>query len=200
MKRIIFILSILIVHQACFGQGRKYTFNAKGEAPKIDSNAAYLRTKKLPEFKLLLSAKNKDSVWFSDANIPANRPIIVIYFSPDCGHCQHEMREIIKNFDSLKKPFFVFCSFHPIDSIRAFATKYNLEKYPNMVMGRDVKYYIPVFFDVKFTPFVALYNTKKDFVTEYRQGIKMPELIQLIESMPVENELEKKRNKKGASN
>jgi hypothetical protein len=49
-----------------------------------------------------------------------------------------------------------------------------------MKVGRDPKYLIPAFYQVKFTPFVALYDKQKEFLKAWEMGVEMPELIEFI--------------------
>ncbi|MFP5040928.1 peroxiredoxin family protein [Parasediminibacterium sp. JCM 36343] len=155
-----------------------------------------------PDFRILQSVnkKSKDSTWFSPKDLPTKRPLVITYFSPECGHCHHEMKEILKNMDSLKQAFFVFASFHDLDSIKGFAEKYELSKYSNIAMGRDTKYYLPVFYHVKFTPFVAVYDADRMLVKVYEQGADMHEMIQLVNAAPAGNATDKKSKKKAATN
>jgi len=54
----------------------------------------------IPSFDFLLS----DSITrVNTATIPEGTPIALLYFSPDCEHCQHETETIIHHMDSLKQ-------------------------------------------------------------------------------------------------
>ena len=147
-----------------------------------DTLPPYLKTKLIPNFKVLECNSTKyDSVWITNETLPKNKPIVFIYFSPECSHCEFETEEIKKHMDSLQNAFFIFVSYHPIEKIKAFYDKYELAKYPNIRMGRDPKYFIPSFFRVEFTPFVALYNKQASFVKAYKQGADMTDLIGLLQ-------------------
>ena len=199
MKQII-LASLLISFGFLSFCQNKNTFDTKFDNnKKVDSLPAFAR-QPIPNFRLLVSVKGKDSIWFSNNDMPKNRPIAIIYFSPECGHCQFEMKEIEKNMDSLKDVFFVFASFHPIDSLYSFEKKYNIPSYPNIVMGRDTKYFLPIYYSVKFTPFFALYDPQGKFVKSYDQGVKMPELIKLVNELPITKIIDKKSKKKSVTN
>jgi thiol-disulfide isomerase/thioredoxin len=147
----------------------------------MDTIPAYLKTNTLIPFRLLVDVgSKKDSVWFTPKNIPANVSLLVVYFSPECGHCQLETEEIIKNIDSLQNTQIVFASYHPLSEIKAYYKKYKLYNHKNIVMGRDVKYTLPTFFKVKFTPFSALYNTNGNFIKAYEMGLNIQEAIKLL--------------------
>lgn len=146
-----------------------------------DTLAPYIKTKTIPNFSILDCHSNTDSIWIDNNTLPKDKPIVFIYFSPECSHCEFETEEIKKHMDSLKNATFVFVSYHPIEKIKAFYDKYNLSKYPNIIMGRDPKYYIPSFFRVEFTPFVAVYTPQGNFVKAYKQGADITELIKLVQ-------------------
>jgi hypothetical protein len=130
--------------------------SAMGQTPETE--AAYKKDPKLPAFNLQLA----DSSWFTKADLPKTgyKYTIIVYFSPDCGHCQHEAKEITAHMDSLKNAFFVFVAYKPLDEIKGFAEYYGLDKFNNVKLGRDPKYYIPSFFRVTRTPFIVVYNQK----------------------------------------
>ena len=146
-----------------------------GQSP-IDTIPPYQKNKAMPEFKLLQT----DSSWLAKKDLPTYDYTAIIYFSPECSHCQHEAVEIVKNIDSLKNVLFIWASYRDFDDIKKFYYKYKLNQYPNMKVGRDPKYMIPSFYQVKFTPFVALYDCKKEFLKAWEMGVEMPELIEFI--------------------
>lgn len=170
MKQLIILLLIAI------------PFVSISQNNNYDTLAPYLRTKKIPEFSVLDCHSTKtDSIWINNKTISKDKPVVFIYFSPDCGHCEIETEAIKKHMDSLKNATFVFVSFHPIEKIKAFYDKYDLAKYDNIVMGRDPQYHIPSFFRVEFTPFVAVYTPQGNFIKAYKQGANMTDLISLVQ-------------------
>jgi thiol-disulfide isomerase/thioredoxin len=155
--------------------------NAAAAFEVVDTIPAYLKTNTLIPFKLLVDVGNKkDSVWFSNNNIPPNVSVLVMYFSPECGHCKTEMEELIKHIDSLAYTQIIFASYYPLKDIKKFYQYYQLHRYKNIVMGRDVRYTLPTFFKVKFTPFSALYNNNGKFIKAYEMGLNMQEAIGLL--------------------
>jgi len=167
------------------------------EQAHIDTIPAYLKNTAIPSFQILTDtvlkkgvlkdvAGNdsagmvKDSTWFTNADLPKNRPVVIVYFSPECSHCQHEAEELEKSMDSagygLHKAFYVWVSFHPLKDLKKFGSQYHLDKFKNICIGRDLKYYIPSYFKVEFTPYIGVYNKNGRFVKEFRQGATPAEL------------------------
>ena len=112
--------------------------------------------------------------------LPKKEYTVIIYFAPDCGHCQHEMKEIIKSIDKFNKVNFVWVSFKSMPEISEFYLKYEISKYPNMFMGRDLDYKLPSFYRVKFTPFVAVYDKNNLFIKAFEGGAEMKDLLAVL--------------------
>jgi hypothetical protein len=166
MNRNFFLSILFLVIGVC-------TINAQST---IDNRPSYAKNPSLPAFKLILT----DSTLFTEKFIPKAEYTCIVYFSPDCGHCQYEADQMIRNMDSLKQVQFIWVSYRDFNDIKAFGRKYQFDLYPNIIIGRDPEYTIPAFFQVKFTPFVALYDKNKLFLKAWESGVEMPELLQFI--------------------
>ena len=75
------------------------------------SRTPYLMDKKLPFFKMMLT----DSSLFYKSNLKKNRATIIIFFSPDCEHCQMETKELTASIKLFKKAQIIMAS--PLDYI-----------------------------------------------------------------------------------
>ncbi|MCA6450150.1 MAG: redoxin domain-containing protein [Chitinophagaceae bacterium] len=142
MKQVVFFLLLILTGGALYAQG------------KTDDQAPYKKDPTIPAFTIQLT----DSTWFTKEQLPKYNRTILIYFSPDCGHCQEEAKDIVQHMDSLKSAFFVFIAYKPLDDIKSFAAYYGLDRFPNVRIGRDPKYFVPAFYRVKYTPFLAVYD------------------------------------------
>ncbi len=146
-----------------------------------DPDAPYKKDPKLPAFKILQT----DSSWFTKEQVPRQYDYTaVIYFAPDCGHCQYTVGELVKHMDSLKNVFFVMAAYKSLAEIRQFYNHYNLAVYPNIRMGRDPEYAIPSFYRVESTPFVAVYDKKGILIKVYdpphNPVMEVSQLVELV--------------------
>lgn len=137
----------------------------------------YLKTKEVPGFKLLLM---DSSTYFYKYQLKKNTPTVIIYFNPDCDHCQTEAAHLVDSMRYVKKAQFVFASYSKFSEIKAFAIKYQLSTQPNIKVGRDENFYIPSFYRVRFTPFVAVYNKKGALVQVFEGGTSILNLSKLL--------------------
>jgi thiol-disulfide isomerase/thioredoxin len=167
MKKVTTLLSVFIV--SLFAT---MTLSAQ---ENIDPNAPFLKDKNIPRFTLNLTTDKT----FNNTQIPKTKYTCIIIFSPDCSHCQDEATELTKNADKFKSVFFIWNSYKEMADIKAFATKYGLDKQSNVVVGKDPEFAIPVFFRPRMTPFVALYE-KGQLLKVFEQGVKVPELLKII--------------------
>lgn len=167
MKKLLAIIMVLFVVAA----------HAQS-SDNIDTVPPYKKTTKIPEFAILKS----DSTWFTNKEIPENKPTVIIYFSPDCGHCQMTAQEFVKDMDELKDVNLVWISYHTPEQIKTFADTYKLSQFPNVVLGRDPNYKIPVFYKIQFTPFMAVYDKKGKFLNAYPQGTSPDAIASLIKN------------------
>lgn len=161
MKKILFIL---------------FTFFSITSFAQTDDLPAYKKQPGVPQFMILQT----DSTWFTTSSLPKNKPVIITYFSPECGHCQLEAQELAKHMDDLKNVNFVWASYFTPAEIKEFMTKYEMKDFKNVHFGRDVKYYLPVFYDLKFTPFTAVYDKQGKLIKTYETGIDFKELSELL--------------------
>ena len=141
-----------------------------------DSLPIYKKFPSIPAFSLI----RPDSAVYTTDSIPKNKATVIIYFSPDCSHCQYEAKQIVKGQAELQNATFIWVSFHPLPEINAFKSQYGMDSFSNMVFGRDPKYFLPAFYKVAFTPYMAVYNARGQFVKEFREGAEIKELKELI--------------------
>ena len=100
---------------------------------------------------------------FNIANAPEGRPIILLYFSPDCEHCQKEIHGLLHHMDSLKKVQFYYITSDDFDEMKLFGQYYHLGKYRNITMGRDITYSFPGHFKAVAPPYLVVYDQNKRF-------------------------------------
>ena len=132
----------------------------------------------IPTFTVLKT----DSSYTSDKIIPKDKPVVIIYFSPECGHCQITADEFSKQMQDMQDIYFVWVSYYPLPEIKEFATKFNLQQFNNITIGRDEGYTIPSYYRVKFTPFMAIYNKDHHLIKTYQQGTDADTLISLLKT------------------
>jgi thioredoxin-related protein len=135
---------------------------------------------KIPPFKIL----RPDSTYFTPANLKKNKPVMIIYFSPDCSHCQHlvyEMEPKMKQFGDIQIVMVTFTEFTMLKMIQNFTRDFDLAKYPNITVGTEGRtYVVQRYYQVKTTPYIAVYDHKGKLVKAYDMVPPMDELIATV--------------------
>lgn len=135
---------------------------------------AYKRFPNVPPFKLL---RTDSANYFTKNDLKKNKPVLIIIFNPDCEHCKHETEEIIKNIDQLKNVQIVMATVMPFDMMKSFYEEYDLAKYDNIIVGQDIQYVLPSFYQIHFMPYLAMYDKKGNLLTTFEGAMKIEDLV-----------------------
>lgn len=147
---------------------------------QIDSTKLppYQRFPTLPPLEILLS---ESSTIYTKQQIPKDKPVIVMVFSPDCSHCQDETKDMIAHIEELKDVHIVMITMQPLWMMKDFIANYELAKYSNIVIGKDIHYFTPGFYNLRNIPFMALYNKKGKIIEAVSGTLPIAEVIEIIE-------------------
>jgi thioredoxin-related protein len=158
MKKLLFFVGFIIVAACASAQ----------------TLPAYTPPLTIPPYHILTT----DSVYVTPANLKKNKPVMIIYFSPDCSHCQHlmyEMKPKMKDFDHVQVIMVTFVK--EIKAIKTFARDFDLAKYPNFIVGTEgYTYLVQRYYQVATTPYIALYDKSGKLVKYYTKPPAIAEL------------------------
>jgi len=161
MKKLLILFSLVIIAGCSQAQNK----------PNID---------KIPAFHIL----RPDSTWFTPANLKKNTAVMIIYFGPDCSHCQHMMYEMepkMKSFAKTQIVMVTFTDFDRLPMIRNFYRDFGLAKFPNITVGTEGHtYVVQRYYQVQTTPYIAVYDRKGNLVKAYDKAPTMDELIATV--------------------
>lgn len=141
-----------------------------------DTTALFMRFPEVPPFTLL----KRDSTTISKEGLKKNHPLILMYFSPECHHCQRQMEDMLKRMEEMKNIQFILATYRPMEELSGFEIKYKLNEYPNIQLGRDTKYFIQPFFKVKNLPYLALYDKKGKLITTFEGNVTVDKLLDAL--------------------
>lgn len=118
----------------------------------------------IPPFKLLQT----NGRYFQAKDLEKNKPVVLVYFAPDCGHCQTLMHGLFKNIAAFKNVQLVLATFKPLSELALFERQYDTGKYPNIKTGTEGNtFFLRYHYKLTNTPFTAVYN-KENLVCSFR--------------------------------
>jgi thiol-disulfide isomerase/thioredoxin len=136
-------------------------------------NPPYKQNKKLPDFEIETVGKGN----FTTAKIARNKPVIIMFFSPGCDHCIQQFEAMKKRMGEFKNHQIVMVTIQPIEELAAFDKKYQLQKYPNIITGRDANYFFPPFFEIANFPYLAFYDKTQKLITTFEGNMSVDDML-----------------------
>ncbi len=167
MRKILFLFGFLLFAYTGFSQ----------ENAQTDSIPGYIRIGTIPSFTVY---KAPDSSAFTNKNIKKGKPLLLMLFSPDCGHCQHVATEILKNIDHFKNTRILMFTWLSNSDMMEFYKTYKIADYPQITMAREVKYFFLPYYHVTTYPKLIAYNKKGKFVKEFQGDIQIEQVWQAM--------------------
>jgi len=174
MKKIFLLCSLISITFFSFSQSDSAKKSPSYNQQDDVTLPPYKRFPTVPPLKLLLLDSTS---YFTKQDLKKNKPVLIIVFNPDCEHCKHETEEIIKNIDSLKNVQIIMATIMPFDLMKSFYEKYDLQRFQNIIVGKDVQYTLPSFYQMHFMPYLAMYNKKGNLLATFEGSMKIEDLI-----------------------
>lgn len=122
-----------------------------------------------------------DSTYFTPVNLKKNKSTVLIYFAPDCDHCEQYTKAILSKINNFKNSQLVFITFARYEPTKAYVKKFKLDKYPNITVGTEgYTYTVQRFYRINTTPFTAIYNKSGQLVKTFAKDPKVEEVSALL--------------------
>jgi cytochrome oxidase Cu insertion factor (SCO1/SenC/PrrC family) len=163
VRKLLFLLGYLLLASAAFSQTNT----------PADSIPVYVRAGTLPAF---ITYKAPDSTIFTKKNLQKGKPVLLMIFSPDCGHCQNVTNELIQNIDHFKKTQILMFTWLPYRDMMLFYKNYKIAAYPKITLAWDSKYFFLPYYHVQAYPKLIVYDKKGKFVKEFQGDIQIEEV------------------------
>jgi len=134
----------------------------------------------MPAFKMKLSSGRV----FSSSEISHKKPVVLIYFAPDCEHCQALMKQIFSRINTFKNTQIVLVTFEPLQVLPPFEKEFQTAKYSNIKVGSEVKpLFLQRYYQLQHTPFTALFNKNGKLIVSYKDYTTVADLIKKIKGL-----------------
>jgi thioredoxin-related protein len=121
----------------------------------------------LPSFSMLLM---DSTTVLKTQEIPSGKPIVLLFFRPDCPHCRQETQDLVDHIQSFKDVRFYLLAAAPLREIKAFYLKYHLNQFDNFTVGKDQERTFFHAFRPSTVPYLAIYDGNKRLVKIYNGG------------------------------
>ena len=147
------------------------------QAQKDSSTKGITKFENIPSFNMYTVP---DSTSFSNKNLLANKPFIIMFFSPDCEHCQKETKELLAYKNELKDIQILMASPSSYGMVKQFYIDYNLSAMPNIKLGNDVNYALGSLFQLKTFPSTFVYDHTGKLAKAFVGNISVPAILDAV--------------------
>jgi thiol-disulfide isomerase/thioredoxin len=138
----------------------------------LESKNAIAQT--IPPFRMQLTSGQI----FTSKNLSKEKPAIIIYFAPDCEHCQALIHGLLQRVNNFKNVQIILVSFEPLSMVINFERDYHLSPYSNIKCGTEIPaFYFKNLFNLNKTPFTVLYDKKGKLIISYQNETPLDDLI-----------------------
>ena len=164
MKRLLILVFVVLVSATSFSQTNT----------AAEDTFAYTK-QGLPAFTVY---KAPDSTAFTNKDVKKKRPVLLMLFSPECGHCQHVAKEILEHLDSHKKTNMkiLMVTWLPYNTLVSFNKDYKIADYSMITLGWDSKFFFVPFYHVTTFPKLIVYDKNGKFVKSFESNIKIEDV------------------------
>lgn len=141
------------------------------------AQAPVKKTDKIAPFSIKLA----DGKIFTPVQLK-KQATILIYFSPDCEHCQHFTKEMIDNYQKMfTDKQVVMVTYLTTADVKRFEDMFELQNYKNIVVGTEERTFIVRnYYNVTRFPFVVLYNKQGKEVKTYAHSPSFTDVTKAI--------------------
>ncbi len=144
---------------------------------QIDSTRQYFKSPYIPAFNI---RKVPDSSSFTNNMLQKGKPTILVFFDPDCDHCQEATKNFTAKIDRFKDVQILMVTIYEFSRIKKFYKDYKLADFPNITLTRDAVFDLPKFYQVSSIPDVYVYDKNGKLMQHYKKDIPVDEIAALF--------------------
>lgn len=97
---------------------------------------------------------------FKAANVKKNVPVMLVYFAPDCDHCQHFSKDLLLNASLIKGKQVIMVTYFKLEDLVQFDKEYKLSANPNIRIGTEgTKFIVRKYYNIQQFPYIVMYNS-----------------------------------------
>lgn len=105
------------------------------------------------------------------------KPFVVVYFSPDCDHCQHEATLLKEHLGDFQGVGIVMLSLENLETTLAFSRDYHLAGEPGVRFYLDVRHQFPLSFKTRGYPIVLVYSDQGKLARVFQGETSVKEIL-----------------------
>jgi hypothetical protein len=130
----------------------------------------------IPDFDISLV----DGAHFKKSDLKAHTPVMIVYYSPTCEHCQHFGQTLADHIGRFKNAQIVMVTFRPVNEVADFTRICHLNGTPAIIGTEGLTFLVQHHYAVQRFPFVATYDKHGHLSGIFRDPPAMDTLVQSL--------------------
>src|SRR4030043_2146452 len=99
----------------------------------VISSPVFSQSNKVPPFQMTLH----DGKIFRAQNLPLDKHIIIVYFSPECEECHEFIKAMLQRMDDLQSASVEMITYMPMEKVKPYVVENKLYMYSNIYVGTE---------------------------------------------------------------
>jgi hypothetical protein len=136
-------------------------------------------TAALPGFRI----GRTDKTYFSNKDLQKGKPVLLVYFQPDCDDCRNFTKALLKQAGDFKHVQMVMVTNTGLPQLIAFEKGFKLRAYNNIIAGTEgYTMVLQRAFNVQNFPYAVAYNRERKLIKIFsgsREPDKLPNEIKM---------------------
>ncbi|MBC7887995.1 MAG: TlpA family protein disulfide reductase [Ferruginibacter sp.] len=121
-----------------------------------------------------------DSLEYTNEHLKKGNPFVLVFFNPDCDHCQKETKELLAYKEELKAIQILMVSSAPYSEIKDFYKSFGLSSMPNIKLGHDAKYKLSAIYKLSTFPSIFVYDQNGNLAKAFTGNIGVPAILDAV--------------------
>ena len=147
----------------------------------VEKESLRTRVSTMPDFRF----ERLGDGTFTDGDLVANRPLILIYFNSACEYCRMEARRIKEKLGTFNAFQLVFVSTEEKAEIENFAEVHGLSGHPNVVFLQDANMEFSKIFGINTVPAAYLYDKDRRLIKEFRGAVGIDSMLEALQNRDI---------------
>jgi len=125
-------------------------------------------TKGIAPFRITLYDGNV----YSHTQLAKNKPVMIVYFDPDCDHCHHFVNDLVKNLKAFEQVQVVMITYVPLSLVQKYVRAGGLDRIPQLKVGTEgTQFIVRYHYNIMQFPYLALHSRTGSLIATYESEV-----------------------------
>jgi len=117
---------------------------------------------------------------FNTSKMEGKDSYVLVFFEPDCPHCQKEIESVLKDIGAFGNTKFCLLSVSSFSEIRNFYKHYDIGRYANVIVGKDTAAGYAKYFGIRTVPHTSIYASDRSLKKVFDSSVDSKKLIAAV--------------------